>query len=1032
MAAQQRLERIGICLVIVVYAVAAIVLLRDTLETCAQMGTFSNDSAGICDRAYDLVAAPSSIDYYKAVNPGGDGPRCDPYPYGELYNDVIALPLILLKGVTPVSQATLIRWATVVLAISGMATLLLTYRIGSRLYGPGCALLATLLVLGTPEFWRWSHELHPDMPQLALLMAGFYFAVRLYERSATDGRRWILDLSLASFFAGAAMAAKFHGVLLFPVIALACNGRYLSGAERFAWRDAARRNIGGGVLCVAVFAATWALFSPCFAFHRSLFVEPFLRARRITTGEVFMPLEVDERISNFLHSNSTLANDVVGPAGYVVILVSLLIGAAGLLLHRSAELKRPRLLADVFVMTVLVYSLGLGQGLHSGVLLKGYGRYLLPGVPLAYVAAMRAVQAVGSRWPQRRWVPIAFSMLLLLGQSAHIRRAVSQYDAFYVRKETGSFRVHDWILENVPRGSRIHTERYIFVPREGYEVTESALIDQIRYVETSNYIVTKTLEYDVFSDPDRWHLYSGGDAPLRARYLHQILEWGRPRGIVRVAELSARDARGNDTAFVYKNLNAPQRSAAGDAGVVPKRLETGNTVLIAVGGLAFFVDQDSEHGIELWRSDGTPGGTRLVADLIPGAAGSSPRFLTAGRTVLYFIADRKADQAWLWRSDGTAENTQPIMAVQASAGRSFVPDMKVSGDELSFVSVGKWVEGRAFGSAIEIWRSDGTPGGTVAMPRVHRLDLHTPWYPTAATVVGHTFYFITDNRKFGRELWHSAPGDKEPKMDDLIPGRDGAFDYDRLVAPEPTAFGDQLLFVMDDRRSGMELWRHNASGATIVKDIASGAAWSSPTNLTRLGERIYFVADDGRSGREPWMTDGTEAGTMQLRDIRPGRGGSLEFDNLRSPQFTDVGGRTFFVADDGESGLELWMTDGTTNGTSLVKDIRAGAGSAMPTFLSRAGKSLFFLADDGNGKAIWRTDASGIAAVPAYRLTIAGGASIESLTATDKRIFFVCDCDGSGRALWSIDVSAPELAPARLASLRGGGPGLDSSPNGEN
>ena len=45
--------------------------------------------------------------------------------------------------------------------------------------------------------------------------------------------------------------------------------------------------------------------------------------------------------------------------------------------------------------------------------------------------------------------------------------------------------------------------------------------------------------------------------------------------------------------------------------------------------------------------------------------------------------------------------------------------------------------------------------------------------------------------------------------------------------------------------------------------------------------------------------------------------------------FTKVGNTTFFTATDYYHGYELWKTDGTAEGTSLVKDIVEGTGSGM-------------------------------------------------------------------------------------------------------
>jgi ELWxxDGT repeat protein len=67
-----------------------------------------------------------------------------------------------------------------------------------------------------------------------------------------------------------------------------------------------------------------------------------------------------------------------------------------------------------------------------------------------------------------------------------------------------------------------------------------------------------------------------------------------------------------------------------------------------------------------------------------------------------------------------------------------------------------------------------------------------------------------------------------------------------------------------------------------------------------------------------------------------------------------IGNITYFSADDGINGSELWRTDGTTGGTWLVKDIRLGAGSSNPESLTVTKSVVFFLADDNSsGRELW-------------------------------------------------------------------------------
>jgi ELWxxDGT repeat protein len=62
---------------------------------------------------------------------------------------------------------------------------------------------------------------------------------------------------------------------------------------------------------------------------------------------------------------------------------------------------------------------------------------------------------------------------------------------------------------------------------------------------------------------------------------------------------------------------------------------------------------------------------------------------------------------------------------------------------------------------------------------------------------------------------------------------------------------------------------------------------------------------------------------------------------------TNVSGTLFFSADDGTNGYELWKSDGTSTGTTLVKDINPGANSSTPARLTNINGTLFFDADDG-------------------------------------------------------------------------------------
>src|SRR5262245_5663450 len=57
-----------------------------------------------------------------------------------------------------------------------------------------------------------------------------------------------------------------------------------------------------------------------------------------------------------------------------------------------------------------------------------------------------------------------------------------------------------------------------------------------------------------------------------------------------------------------------------------------------------FKAMDAAGGTELWRSDGTVGGTFRVADIVPGIYASAPNYLTkVGHEVYFEAVDRNLD-----------------------------------------------------------------------------------------------------------------------------------------------------------------------------------------------------------------------------------------------------------------------------------------------------------------------------------------------------------------------------------------------------
>ena len=151
------------------------------------------------------------------------------------------------------------------------------------------------------------------------------------------------------------------------------------------------------------------------------------------------------------------------------------------------------------------------------------------------------------------------------------------------------------------------------------------------------------------------------------------------------------------------------------------------------------------------------------------------------------------------------------------------------------------------------------------------------------------------------------------------------------VGSDPELFvqiGTTTFFVASTPQTGRELWKSDGTegGTVLVKDILPGPEPGpegrrlSPNSLVGVNGTLFFTAYDGDTGLELWRSDGTEAGTLRVKDIRPGPDGSFSYPT----SLVDVSGTLFFTADDGGSGVELWRSDGTEAGTLRLRDIRPG------------------------------------------------------------------------------------------------------------
>ncbi len=429
--------------------------------------------------------------------------------------------------------------------------------------------------------------------------------------------------------------------------------------------------------------------------------------------------------------------------------------------------------------------------------------------------------------------------------------------------------------------------------------------------------------------------------------------------------------------------------------------------LTNVNNVLYFNACDSISGCELWKSDGTFSGTVLVKDIRDGIDSSSPKNLINVDGILYFNADDGINGRELWKSDGTPEGTVLIKDIWNGNTDSLYTNnthyMNI-GNTLYF-SADDGINGR------ELWKTDGTSEGTVLIKDIWNGDNSS--HPIFLTNVNNTLYFTATDNINGQELWKT---DGTPEGTILVKDiRSGIYGSTPMYL---TVVGNTLFFTAYDNTTGWELWKSDGTseGTILVKDIWNGNLSSLPTYLTEMDGILYFHANTDEYGRELWKSDGTFEGTILVKDIQNGNLGSsphaLTTVNKSFPyQTTDDGGNTlYFSAYDEIHGRELWKSDGTSEGTILVKDIQTDT-SHFPNYLKSANGILYFIADDNiHDLELWKSDGTFEGTILVKDINFKGDSfnkvdneeKLVSLVKVNNILFFRATNGNLGNELWAL------------------------------
>ena len=382
--------------------------------------------------------------------------------------------------------------------------------------------------------------------------------------------------------------------------------------------------------------------------------------------------------------------------------------------------------------------------------------------------------------------------------------------------------------------------------------------------------------------------------------------------------------------------------------------------LTVAGGLLYFTFPDAtEQGESLYATDGTAGGTTLLHDFVNANLPYNllSKFTAVG-SELFFGADDVADGPSLWESDGTAAGTTLVKAFGAPPAGAGGPasvgppilTTTVDGNRLFFTN-----EPAGPGTPVELWESNGTAAGTT-------------------------------------------------ELTDINPGNGGTYPELGDSSGGFAVLGGKLFFANDDPTHGVELWQSDgtAAGTELFLDVNPGAAGSFPQDLAVVANTLYFSATTATGSSELWSSNGTATGTKMVASFDSQPTGSAIFDNIPDA-FAVTGNTMVFAADDGTNAAELWETDGTAAGTTMIKVLSQSSLSYDPSEFTTVGTKVFFVVTKGATDELWVSDATtaGTSEVATFDGTIADAMDFDG-----KLAFIESAPDGTVSSLWFSDGTA--------------------------
>jgi ELWxxDGT repeat protein len=372
----------------------------------------------------------------------------------------------------------------------------------------------------------------------------------------------------------------------------------------------------------------------------------------------------------------------------------------------------------------------------------------------------------------------------------------------------------------------------------------------------------------------------------------------------------------------------------------------------------FFNYYTATEGDELWMTDGSEGGTALVADLRVGPSSSSPSRLTHVHSTVFFTANDGVHGDEPWMTTGTADSTRMLGDLNPSGGSNAHAFVALDALRVLFYAND--------GPTRQVYVWDGSEVTKVSTFAAHLQITSDP------LVIGGTAYLLVRDSNAGnqRSLFSTDGASMTLVTTTSHTSSSNLVDYggkphvavdnasivyfgggtEQLVTTQtaaqgPRVLGTKLLFSgYEGGNVAVFAWDGNAK--TVLKQFVD-LSGEMPQWLGETDGFAYFAAKEAATGRELWRTDGTPTNTTIVKDFEP-----YSADPTQAAAFAGsllFYGLTFYEYGFGSSAGShvLHRTDGSSAGTAAVASPERTDPSMPRSFAAANDGSIFFIANTG-------------------------------------------------------------------------------------